>query len=148
MISNMRSCYLDANILVTYKNKLSPQYKSAIEIISALTEGNYSLIISPLVIDEFLHAMKFILHVHKQIYKALHEVLTDVLKLPGMTLVNSPTDIKAQFLVIEIMEKFHLRPRDAYHLLTMQTHEILLFATFDTDFDLVFKAKLVERFTA
>ncbi|MBI5356067.1 hypothetical protein HZB78_00445 [Candidatus Collierbacteria bacterium] len=45
------------------------------------------------------------------------------------------------------MEKFKLKPRDAYHLLAMQSNKIKHFATFGSDFDLVFSVGAVKRFS-
>lgn len=44
------------------------------------------------------------------------------------------------------MEKFVLKPRDAYHLLTMKENRIRFFATFDKDFELVFRKGVVLEF--
>jgi predicted nucleic acid-binding protein len=41
------------------------------------------------------------------------------------------------------MSKYHLRLRDAYHLLIMQFNNIDSFLTFDNDFKLVFAAKIL-----
>ena len=54
-----------------------------------------------------------------------------------------PVGILDQLKVINYMQKYHLKPRDAYHLLTIMENNIDGFATFDNDFNKVFSAKIL-----
>lgn len=142
----MKKCYLDANVLICYKNEDSPLFKKAKKLITTLIKHPYKIYISPLVLDEFLHPIKFILEKKKskRIYPILRKTLKDILNLPNLDIVNPPLEKTAQVKTISLMKKFNLRPRDAYHLLIMQENSIRSFATFDNDFKDVFKKRVIK----
>lgn len=142
----MNGCYLDANLLINFKNVDSLQHQQATELIINLTAQSEMLYISPLVIDEFLNPMKYILRNHRDMYARLSQSLNEILVLPKITLVNPPTESQLHMKVVELMEKYNLKPRDAYHLLIMQSNQIDAFATFDTDFDTVFQAGIIRHY--
>lgn len=143
----MRKCYLDANALIYFKNEESSFFPDARKIITSLVEKDFSLFISSLTIDEFLHGLKVQMMARKwqqaRIFSKIRFVLKEVLELPSLTIINPPLALPAQLQVVSFMEEFSLRPRDAYHLLTMQTNDVGYFCTFDSDFDQVFKKKVV-----
>ena len=58
---------------------------------------------------------------------------------------NSLTDSESQLMVVELMQKYALRPRDAYHLLTIQHHKIDFVVTFDSDFEKVFSERVLRK---
>ena len=141
----MVSCYLDANFLVYLKNETSPLHSYTKSLIEKLIEEKFQLVISPLVIDEFLHSILFILKrmKTKNIELNLRKFLGEILNLPNLTIINSPTGSIEQFDVIKFMTRFSLHPRDACHLLIMKANKISHFATFDEDFEKVFKSKII-----
>jgi predicted nucleic acid-binding protein len=103
--------------------------------------------ISPLCVDEFLHEFGKALRSKipaNDFFISLEKALSSILSLPYLSVVNPPVDRASHKKIVSIMKTFALRPRDAYHLLTMQAHGIDGFATFDTDFEKVFAAKLLE----
>lgn len=102
--------------------------------------------ISPLTIDEFLYVVKYYLIRGKttHLYQILRKALDEILDIPNLLIVNSPHDEKSQLKVVNLMEKYSLSPRDAYHLLIMEYHRISYFFTFDNDFKAVFKEKILE----
>jgi len=146
----MKKCYLDTNILVYLKNNDSPFYSKSINLIKYLIKKNYTLIISPLIIDEFLHQFRLLLIAknRKYIFPNLTTALKQTLALPKLKIINPPLTNQSQLKVIALMQKFSLRPRNAYHLLTMKTHKIKYFATFDNDFKKVFKQKILSPINA
>lgn len=137
----MKKCYLDANVLICFKNEDSPLFDKAQKLIRNLIKNSYKIYVSPLVVDEFLHPIKFVLEGKKvkDIYPILQKALKDVLSLPNLEIVNFSTKKSVHLEIVSLMEKFNLKPRDAYHLLTMKENKIRFFATLDSDFDLVFK---------
>lgn len=141
----MRNCYLDANVLVYYKNEESPFFRKADAILHYLVENGWNLFISPLVLDEFLYAISILLQKKEpkksDVFRLLKETLKEVLALPNLKIINPPLTKRAQLKVVPLMEKFNLRPRDAYHLSIMQVNNIQSFATFDDDFRAVFGQK-------
>ncbi len=144
----MTNCYLDSNILINLKNSNSPHCKDATNILEELAKKDYIPVVSPLVLDEFLHPMKFILsRKTKDIYNVLNQVFIEILNLEDLKIINPPTETHSQLKVVDLMEQYKLRPRDAYHLFTMQSNQIDLFATFDTDFDSVFEKGIIKHYS-
>jgi predicted nucleic acid-binding protein len=142
----MRKCYIDSNVLIYFKDEAAPQYTQAKENLANLLNKDCQLFISPLVLDEFLHgAVRTFLRGKRDVYTPLAVALKSILEIPSLTVINPPTDISAQKHVVSFMKKYALRPRDAYHLLIMQTNRIEGFATFDSDFHRVFSAKVLNK---
>ncbi len=143
----MDKCYLDANILIYFKNEDSPFFQKALRTLTHLVQNDSILCVSPLVIDEFLHGLK--VHLLNQrvaqhtVFSLLSSSLRDILDLPSLTIINPPTASSEQQKVISYMKECKLKPRDAYHLLTMRTHGVGKFATFDKDFKIVFSKKII-----
>lgn len=147
MTNNTQKCYLDSNVQIYWDNKESVNHQSASAIVKKLENDGTDPVISPLVIDEFIHAV--VLEARKDasrnVYDIASESLHNLFQLPSLAVVNPPNDFESQKAVVKLMEKFSLRPRDAYHLLTMQANKINSFATFDSDFSKVFVAKTLQR---
>lgn len=146
-IKPMKSCYLDANVLIYYKNEESPYFKKANQLIQTLVKEDCVFFVSPLVLDEFLYAIKFLLQRRKikrsDIFRLLKRSLREILDLPNLGIANPPLGKGIQMRIISLMEEFGLSPRDAYHLLIMQEDDIHHFVTFDKDFKEVFKRKIL-----
>ena len=143
----MNKCYLDANILIYFKNEESPFFPQAKKIITTLVEKDFSLFVSPLTLDEFLHGLKLQLALKKVnpgvTFTLLSRSMKEIMELPSLTIINPPVSPQEQLQVVSFMQKFGLKPRDAYHLLTIQTHAITYFATLDNDFLKIFQKKIV-----
>jgi len=145
MINNIKKCYLDTNILIGFKHEDSIFYKRSKKLLKNLISESFTLYISPLVLDEFLFQIKLILQ-RQQIYKLINEYLREILNIPKLKIINPPLSKQKQHQVLNYMEKYSLRPRDAYHLLIIKENKISHFATFDKDFKKVFKAKVIKKF--
>lgn len=147
-IKCMTKCFLDSNILIYFINSTSLKYKESRDLIKLLLSQNIQIYVSSLCLDEFIHETgKYLLKEfgQKKYYENLENALNEILELPNISLVSPPTDIFSQKQIIEIMRTYALRPRDGYHLLTMQSNNIDGFATFDNDFKKVFSAKLLQK---
>ena|SRR3990167_8174205 len=142
-------CYLDSNILIYFLDQKSPYHKKTKNLIGKLDPDTYTLIISPLVIDEFLYTLKRIMTTEnmrsEQIFKDLGRAYDAIVALKNLEIAPVSIDKSINRKVITIMEEFHLRPRDAYHILIMQENSIDEFATFDTDFKRVFAQKILNH---
>lgn len=143
----MKKCFLDSNILVYFKDSLSVDYKHASQKILKLVSSDTELYISPLILDEFLYVFRSVLMRKKipQLYKELQRAVVEILQLPLLSIVNPPLTSHQQLHVVEYMEEYSLKPRDAYHLLTIISNNIDSFATLDTDFKKVFSAGLLRK---
>lgn len=146
----MKACYLDANVLVYFQDQRSPFHKKSVSLVENLSRQEVFPAVSPLVLDEFLYTLKSDLRRQKlpreKVYLLLKQNLKEILSLIDLILVSSPADSESQVEVIELMSQHNLNPRDAYHLLTMRSNGIEFFATFDKDFDRVFRGKVVRQF--
>ncbi|OGK24405.1 hypothetical protein A3A46_01115 [Candidatus Roizmanbacteria bacterium RIFCSPLOWO2_01_FULL_37_13] len=142
----MSQCYLDANFLVFLKNENAPQHREVLTKLANLIKRKVYIFVSPLVIDEFIHAMLFSVKrrakFDKEIFN-LKNALKEILDLPFLRIIGTPIDSNSQLMILDIMIKYDLKPRDSYHLLIMLANSIDTFATFDTDFKKVFASKLI-----
>lgn len=144
----MTKCYLDSNVLIYLKDELSVGFSKSRDLVESLILQNIDLTVSPLCLDEFLHEFGKALRKkipEKDFFTHLERALASILALPHLSIVNPPTDPNAHLNVVSLMRTYSLRPRDAYHLLTMQTNGIDGFATFDNDFARVFAANLLVK---
>ena len=147
-IKCMTKCFIDSNIIIYFVNSASLKYKESKVLIKQLLSQNIQIYVSSLCLDEFIHETgKYLLKEfgQKKYYENLENALDKVLGLPNISIISPPIDISSQKVIIEIMKDYNLRPRDAYHLLTMQTNKIDGFATFDNDFRKVFAAKILQK---
>lgn len=144
----MEKCYLDSNVLINFKNTESSFHQETKELLKRLANASYKLYLSPLTLDEFLYQLQQILIFQKKknIFQKLFLALESILALPRLSLVNPLTNKKNQLKIIEYMENYNLRPRDAYHLLTMKDNKISYLATFDQDFRKAVKDGEIEIF--
>lgn len=142
----MNKCYLDSNILVYLKDSDSAFHTQSTKKLQFLVEKDFALVISPLVIDEFLYVFRYGLLKQKNPHPfvQLRKALRDILDLPNVCIVSTPIEHPYQVEIIHYMEKYGLDPRDAYHLLTMKKNSVDYFLTFDNDFNRIFKAKVLK----
>lgn len=67
--------------------------------------------------------------------EALRETIEDIYAMPNLTikevLASTPLD------ALELMDQFHLKPRDAFHAAVMKSNGITEIASDDPDFDRV-----------
>lgn len=142
-----RNFYLDVNILVYFLNKESSFNKKAEILLSQAIDEDITLVVSPLTLDEFLHALQKIFLQQKIdskiIWKNLDKSLDSVLSLPNLDIVSPSLGKEKQKEVLFLMKKYNLLPRDAYHLFTVITNDIDCLATFDKDFSKVKEVKVV-----
>ena len=147
------SVYIDSNLLVYSRNRISTKYREAVALLGNLITQNVTLYISNLVIDEVWYALLMGWHRARtgqnlnfkrnpaiiQIYKYLIERATDkFLNLPNIQIVSSPAN-KKQFIqnVREYLFSENLAPRDGFHLALTIENNISGFVTSDSDFDLL-----------
>ncbi|OGK17453.1 hypothetical protein A2774_00275 [Candidatus Roizmanbacteria bacterium RIFCSPHIGHO2_01_FULL_39_12c] len=144
----MKRCYLDANFLVYYKNRKSLQHKLVLAKLDKLIRNKVNVFISTLVIDEFIFTLISNIKRKGVIGKNLNDIkknLIEVLNLNFLNIAPTPIDKDSQLKVIDLMSEYNLKPRDAYHLLTIISNSIDTFATFDNDFKKVFSSKLLTK---
>lgn len=143
----MKNCYVDANLLVYFKDLESPAHAGARLILKKVIDQNYQIVISSLVLDEFLYATLHLTYpIGSDKLTNLKLGLQTILKLSDIKLANPPMEPKKHLKVINLMDEFNLLPRDAYHLFIMLENKIKYFATFDNDFNKVFQKGSIKKF--
>lgn len=141
-MSNTQKCYLDSNFLVYLKNEDAKEHEAALAILKNLFRRDFGIYISSLCLDEFIYVVNHLLQKpQNERTKVIKTVLREMLSLPNLEIINGPTDKDLHLSIPELMEKYTLKPRDAYHLLIMKYNQIKHLATFDNDFKKVFKNK-------
>lgn len=144
----MNSCYLDANFLIYLDDYKSPFHNQTKSIFKRLLFKKYTLVLTPLILDEYLYnSLKLSVKPRSEAILALKRRIKNIFRLPGVKLLNPPLEFKKHFKVLNLMNKYNLRPRDAYHLLTMIENKVKYLATFDRDFKEVFQKGLVKQFS-
>lgn len=143
----MKKCYLDANTLLYFTNPSAQFHEQAIEIISSLLKQQLTLFISSLTLDEYFHnAIRFSQVPKEQAFKDLKKGISRIKRLKNINLVNPPLELRRHIRVLNLMIKYQLKSRDAYHLFIMKENKIKYFATFDHDFDKVFQKGVLKKF--
>lgn len=146
-IDAMKRCYLDANLLLYYSNPDSLSYNQAVAIIAQLLSEGWKLYLSPLTLDEYFHNMIRFSRVSRQeAFKDLKRSFGRIIKLPGFELISVNLILKGQQKVINLMARYQLRTRDAYHLFIMLENKVKFLATFDSDFDKLFEEERIKKF--
>lgn len=146
-MKNMKRCYLDANFLIFLHDPGTPFYSKAETILKKLIAEGFIIYASSLVLDEFLMgSLRLSGKSATEMKENLKLGLKTVFKMPNFNLVNPPQNFQRHLQVVDLMARFSLKPRDAYHLLIMKENKIKYFATFDNDFDNVFQKGLVKKF--
>ncbi|TSC85770.1 MAG: hypothetical protein G01um101416_789 [Microgenomates group bacterium Gr01-1014_16] len=130
------SCYLDTNVLLYFVHKDSPFHFDAKKTISRIRKSSVIPVISPLCLDEFIYHLNLDTSTIKNQVKK-------ILRIPNIQVVNPPNEPRYQLKIPNLMNKFKLKPRDAYHLLTAKHYKIKYF---DHDFDLVFASRTLTQF--
>jgi predicted nucleic acid-binding protein len=143
----MKKCYLDSNILIYFKDSTSIKHKETVNKLEMLISKDVDLYISSLVLDEFLYVFHYALLKKKipQIYHELKKAMVGLFKIPQLYIINPNVDFNKQLEVIGYMQKYNLKPRDAFHLHIMLSNKIDGFLTFDHDFNKVFSSGIIKQ---
>lgn len=133
--------------MLYFNNFDSPFHSQADLILSKLINDAWQLFLSPLTLDEYFHNTLRFTKLHKEeALKILVRSFDKIIKLPGIQLINPSQNLNLQRQVLSFMIKYQLRSRDAYHLFIMLENKVKFLATFDSDFDEVFKAGRIKKF--
>lgn len=139
-----RKVYLDANVLIAHQVNNHDYHQQAVKLLDDLWKKGGNLLISSLTMDEFFYGVVFIfrsLQPSRKNYpfssyaSLLSKTVSAILTWEGVELVefkNNPAELLQTVILIE---KYNLRPRDAFHLRIMQQQDITSLATFDQDFN-------------
>ena len=136
--------YLDANVLIAHQVNNHEYHQQAVKLLDDLWKKGSNLLISSLTVDEFFYGVVFILrslppsrksHPFSTYAHLLRKSLSAILTWEGVELVEFQNNSDELLQTVTLMEKYNLRPRDAFHLRIMQQQETNSFVTFDQDFN-------------
>lgn len=143
----MKRCYLDSNIVLSFIDSSAQFHNQSKQILTKLVAESWEINLSALVLDECFHnSLRFSKKSRQIAIKQLKFRYRKFIKLPNIKLVVQLPQLKKHTAVLNLMAKYNLRARDAYHLFIMKENRIKYLATFDNDFDSVFKKGLVKKF--
>src|SRR3989344_9581797 len=112
MMNSIKKCYLDANVLIYFKDVSSPYHQESVALIEKLVAEKFGIFISPLCLDEYLHAVALYLKnlKSKNFEVELKDYLKSILLIPNLNLVNPSKNKDLQTKVVDFMVSFFLRP--------------------------------------
>ncbi len=119
--------YLDANFFVLYNFDLSVKGKNARSIQEKIIAGNKA-VTSSLALDE---VMWVIIKTKKT--EALRETIHDIYAMPNLSIREVSSTIPLEAL--DFIEKYALKPRDAFHAAIMKHFGIEKIVSDDQHFD-------------
>jgi predicted nucleic acid-binding protein len=141
----MKKVYLDSSFLVSYQIKNHPFHQKAKNKLKKLSEDDVLFCLSPLAIDEYLYALNK--YLNRNYIKNKNQIkisLKNILQLkPSFIQINWLSETPLE--IYDLMAQYSLRPRDAFHLKTMDDHQINYLATFDQDFNNLFEENIIKK---
>ena len=142
----IKKCYVDTNILIFLQDENSRFYHQTRLLFNKLIEEEYKIYISSLIIDEYLYNLYRLIEGERaDKLKILNFSLKKIFRIPHIGMINPSLETKRHIKVINLMKKYSLKPRDAYHLFIMKENKIKYLATFDNDFDQVFEKDSIKK---
>ncbi|MBD3279983.1 PIN domain-containing protein [Candidatus Dojkabacteria bacterium] len=143
-------CFLDTNILLYFILESSKYFEETRDLILSMRADNADICISPLVLDEFIYQLDFLTRKgdrKRKDYYELAQIFThSVTSIPGAKILEIPSDKSTLPELVRLMKKYNLKPRDAYHLLTMLENGVDYIATYDKDFDKVIESGIIRKY--
>lgn len=143
----MKKCYLDSNIVLSFIDPTAQFHQQSKQIFIKLVDEGWEIDLSALVLDECFHnSLRFSKKPRQEALEQLKFRYKKFIKLPQLKLVIQLPQLKKHNAVLNLMAKYSLRARDAYHIFIMKENKIKYFATFDNDFEEVFAKGIVKKY--
>ena len=122
--------YLDANFFIFALLDKTEKGKNARRILKEIIDGRLDAVISPLVLDEVMWVL-----VKNKKDHLLRIAVEDIYAMPNLKVKEVSPDIP--LIALDFIEKFRLKPRDAFHVAMMKRLGVKEIVTDDKDFDVV-----------
>ena len=129
--------YLDANFFIFALLDQTKKGEKAREIQKEIIEGKNFAITSPLAMDEVIWVL---LKNNKQ--HLIRKTIEDIYSTPNLNVREVSPLIP--LTALEFMEKYKLKPRDAFHAAIMENFRIREIVSDDSDFDKVKEIKRIK----
>ncbi|MEW5955294.1 MAG: type II toxin-antitoxin system VapC family toxin [Candidatus Micrarchaeota archaeon] len=126
--------FLDTNLFIFAFYEKSAKGERAQNILDEIVRGKARAATSALVLDEVMWAIT-----KNYSSTEIPSVIERVYDVPNVVVIG--VDAEAPRLAIEVMKKYGLKPRDAFHAATMLQNEIFTIVSDDADFDRVKEIK-------
>lgn len=121
--------YLDANFFILYNFDQTARGHKSRKIQGEIIEGREA-IKSSLALDEVMWVT-----VKNRRVEVLREIVEDIYATPNLTVKDVRSNIPLDAL--DFMERYDLKPRDAFHVAVMKTFDVEEIVSDDPDFDRV-----------
>lgn len=119
--------YLDANFFIHLHGDNGPKGEVARKILQRIVKGEKAQT-SALTFDEVMWVLR-----RAEKSEEIRGILEETYATPHLEILDVTADIPLKAL--DIMEKYNLRPRDAFHLALMHKHNIKILVSEDADFE-------------
>lgn len=127
--------YLDANFFIFALLDKTKKGVAAREIQRSIVKGKERAITSSLALDEIMWVL-----IRNRKQHLLRTAVEGIYLTPNLDVVGVSST--APLLALDFMEKYDLKPRDAFHLAVMRENRVGIIVSNDKDFD---KVELVKR---
>ena len=129
--------YLDTNFFIFALLDRTKKGDKAREIQKGILEGKNFAFTSPLAMDE---VMWVLLRNNKQ--HLIRKTIEDIYAMPNLNVREVPS--LTPLIALEFMEKYKLKPRDAFHVAIMEHFRLKEIVSDDSDFDRVKEIKRIK----
>src|SRR3989338_4584606 len=120
--------YLDANFFIFALLDTTIKGEKARGFLKEIIEGKKEAITSVLALDEVMWVL-----IKNKKEQLVQQAIEDIYAIPHLSIKEVSSLIPIQ--AIKLMQPFHLKPRDAFHLAIMRQHNISIILSDDADFD-------------
>lgn len=129
--------YVDANVIVFAMTDSGAKSRAALKLYDEIEHGRRA-VISPLVIDEVM----WVLLRQKLPLDLITTVVEEIYETPNLEVKDIPAFMP--LLALEFINKYGLKPRDAFHAAFMEHFNITEIASDDRDFDKIPNIKRIK----
>ncbi len=120
--------YLDANFFIFALLDNTSKGERARDIHRRIANGREKGATSPLAIDELMWVL-----IRAEKEHLLRMAVEDIYSTPNLDMTTITSTIP--LVALEIIERYKLKPRDAFHIATMKEYKLKEIVTDDSDFD-------------
>ncbi|MBI4438542.1 type II toxin-antitoxin system VapC family toxin [Candidatus Woesearchaeota archaeon] len=121
--------YLDANFFIFFNFDNGKKGENARKLLREIVQGRYA-VTSSLALDEVMWVI-----IKNNRSKELRDVIEGVYAVPNLSVKE--TGVEVPLIAVDIIERYGLKPRDAFHASVMKVIGTNSIASDDADFDKV-----------
>ena len=122
--------YLDANFFLFAILDVTQKGENARKIQGSIVAGKQDAMTSALTLDEIMWVL-----IRNKKKHAIRTVVEGIYSMPNLEVAEVSSSVP--LIALELMEKYELSPRDAFHVAIMKEFKIRSIVSDDNDFDKV-----------